>query len=135
MVLATVCTISSVLGFVHPIHLSAKCCRVSHKVVSWDLFCLSFSYVDDLCLSIYSATPSIFTAPLNAYWQSNQQVIVTNFNMTSITYLSGAILPAFPLIILSLFIYAFGIKVHLMHLDNCAINGNLIRRMFQHKDL
>ena len=52
----------------------------------------------------------------NAYWQSNQQVIVTNSNMTSIAYQSGAKLLAFPSMNLKLFIYAFGIKVHLTHL-------------------
>ena len=61
----------------------------------------------------------------NAYWQSNQQVIVTNSNMTSITYLPGAILLAFPSINLNLFIYAFGKNLR----DTCsyAIYGNLIR--------
>ena len=52
-----------------------------------------------------------------AYWQSNQQVIVSNSNMTSMTYQSGAILLAFPSMNLNLFIYDFGKKVHLIHLD------------------
>ena len=54
--------------------------------------------------------------------------------MTSMTNQSGAILLAFPSTNLNLFTYAFWQKSSL-DTPSYAINGNLIRRKFQHKDL
>ena len=109
--------ILSVLGLVHLTQLSAKCCRVSHKAVSWGLSCLSF-----LCImiSLNASTlqfPLYLPMTLNAYWLSNQQVTVTNSNKTSTTYyLPGATLSTF-LISLNLYNYASGKKLHLTHQD------------------
>ena len=73
-------------------------------------------FTDDLPRRIHSATPLYLLMTPNAYWQSNQQMIVTNSNMTSMTYQSGAKLLAFPSMNLNLFTCAFGKNVHLTHL-------------------
>ena len=90
-------------------------------------------FIDNLPRCTNSATPFIFADDTKCLLAINQQVIVTNSNVTSITYLSEAILLAFNE---SKFVHLrFWQKVHLTHLYTYVINGNLIRQMFQHKDL
>ena len=77
--------------------------------------------------------PLYLPMTLNAYWLSNQQVIVTNSNKASTTYTWSY---TFNLLFNeSKFVHLCFWQKNSLDTPRYAINGNLLRRMSQHKDL